>query len=230
MTNVTIIVWGYRLSKKNIDKLKMIQANTNEQKFKFIYYVFPFEDYPKHVDISIEAGQYAWKVISIHSVIKKFHTPVLWLDGGCLLRGNVDYIFNEIHETGFWGVTSYWPIYNWTHKSMLKYYNMSIEYAQTHVDCLGGLVAFDPNHEKGLKLIEKWYECSILRDCIAPKGSSRNNHRHDQSALSVLVHKLDLKNKCIGKRINISIHKDFKVIFKKFDELVEEIRKLNFKT
>jgi hypothetical protein len=32
------------------------------------------------------------------------------------------------------------------------------------------------------------FACSANRDCIAPKGSSRDNHRQDQAALTVLIH------------------------------------------
>lgn len=36
-------------------------------------------------------------------------------------------------------------------------------------------------------LARPWYECSITRQCIAPDGSSRKNHRQDQAALTVLA-------------------------------------------
>lgn len=37
------------------------------------------------------------------------------------------------------------------------------------------------------RLVRPWYECSITRQCIAPDGTSRKNHRQDQSALTVLA-------------------------------------------
>jgi hypothetical protein len=38
-------------------------------------------------------------------------------------------------------------------------------------------------------VIAPWKACALDRDCIAPAGSSRQNHRQDQAVLSYLVHK-----------------------------------------
>lgn len=36
------------------------------------------------------------------------------------------------------------------------------------------------------------------KDCIAPEGSNRDNHRQDQAALSVLAHMYGLQACCEG--------------------------------
>ena len=38
------------------------------------------------------------------------------------------------------------------------------------------------------KIIKPWYECALVKECIAPEGSSRENHRQDQAALTVIMH------------------------------------------
>jgi hypothetical protein len=38
-------------------------------------------------------------------------------------------------------------------------------------------------------VIRPWFECAMDRQCIAPDGSSRKNHRQDQAVLSYLVHR-----------------------------------------
>jgi len=54
------------------------------------------------------------------------------------------------------------------------------------------------------ELARPWYECSITRQCIAPDGSSRKNHRQDQSALTVLAALTG--NNCEG--VNQGIYKN----------------------
>ena len=36
-------------------------------------------------------------------------------------------------------------------------------------------------------VVRPWRQCALVRDCIAPEGSNKTNHRQDQTALSVLV-------------------------------------------
>ena len=42
--------------------------------------------------------------------------------------------------------------------------------------------------KKNQKIIDEWAKFSRNKDVIAPKGSSRKNHRQDQSILNILVH------------------------------------------
>ena len=38
-------------------------------------------------------------------------------------------------------------------------------------------------------IVLPWKTCALAKDCIAPAGSSRKNHRQDQAVLSYLVHR-----------------------------------------
>ena len=42
--------------------------------------------------------------------------------------------------------------------------------------------------KKNEKIINEWAKFSKNKDVIAPKSSSRKNHRQDQSILNILVH------------------------------------------
>jgi hypothetical protein len=39
------------------------------------------------------------------------------------------------------------------------------------------------------EIVLPWRACAMNKNCIAPPGSSRRNHRQDQAVLSFLVHR-----------------------------------------
>eukprot|EP00802_Teleaulax_amphioxeia_P013908 Tamp_13963.p1 GENE.Tamp_13963~~Tamp_13963.p1 ORF type:complete len:237 (+),score=16.65 Tamp_13963:403-1113(+) len=41
------------------------------------------------------------------------------------------------------------------------------------------------------ELFLPWWRCALRENCIAPPGASRDNHRYEQSALSILLHLLN---------------------------------------
>jgi hypothetical protein len=50
-----------------------------------------------------------------------------------------------------------------------------------------GLVGLRYGHAGVRELVREWAACALRKECIAPAGSSRANHRQDQSALSILA-------------------------------------------
>ena len=50
-----------------------------------------------------------------------------------------------------------------------------------------GIVGMVIGDKKNEKIIEEWAKFSENKDVVAPKGSSRKNHRQDQSILNILV-------------------------------------------
>jgi hypothetical protein len=58
------------------------------------------------------------------------------------------------------------------------------------------------------ELINQWKACALTKECIAPAGSSRQNHRQDQAVLSVLAQQYDLTRKIPTKFYGFKIHQD----------------------
>ena len=56
----------------------------------------------------------------------------------------------------------------------------------------GGIVGFSQTNPRSVKMLEEWYSNSIIKEVIAPEGSSRLNHRQDQAILTLLMHKYKL--------------------------------------
>ena len=67
----------------------------------------------------------------------------------------------------------------------------------------------------GKDFLEEWAQLSLNQDIIAPKNSSRKNHRQDQSILTMLIYKNGLHNFITKtyKIFGITIHNDPKKIY-----------------
>jgi len=52
----------------------------------------------------------------------------------------------------------------------------------------GGVVGFCTGSRAVEEVLRPWVACALDAGCISPPGSTRRNHRQDQSALSILAH------------------------------------------
>lgn len=79
------------------------------------------------------------------------------------------------------------------HPGSLDYYGISLDTptsansAQSYaeVDCAATMVTLLPDHGAEA-LMKAWHDCAMTEECIAPKGSDRENSRQDQSSLTIL--------------------------------------------
>jgi hypothetical protein len=131
------------------------------------------------------AGEYAWKAIFVHTVLLE-RGFVLWLDGGGRIVTPTALLntLNWTKKNGFACCGSGDTVKDWTHPGELKYFQADFHYLREQENCDASRAGFTVAIYKDL--IRPWYECSITRQCIAPDGSNRYNHRQDQAALTVL--------------------------------------------
>ena len=94
----------------------------------------------------------------------------------------------------------------WTHKGMLKAMPPTEEFLDKP-NRKGGVVLFDTRRAGVLKLLQCWTDCALDKNCIAPEGSSRKNHRQDQAALTILVYQSEFAN-VEAKLPEIRTHQD----------------------
>ncbi|KAF9936344.1 hypothetical protein BGZ67_002456 [Mortierella alpina] len=120
------------------------------------------------------------------------HQPniVLWLDSGDRISlGFLRWLPSFLLHRGLWTPQSQDTLQTWTHPGLLQYYHDSLDrFAPDETNCNGAAIAFDvDNHTLRDGLLKEWIQCAKTQECIAPKGSNRNNHRQDQAALTYLV-------------------------------------------
>ncbi|KAI8975775.1 hypothetical protein BDF20DRAFT_945290, partial [Mycotypha africana] len=162
--------------------------------------LFDYFKYPRFWDVAINAGEYAWKTGIVHEASKKYTQQsnglLVWLDAGNIITA--DFIRNIPHiihqQGGFWSPRSSKTMTAWTHPGLFEYYGedaatAKVKYSKNH-NCNGAALGFDTNNSTIMdELITPWYECGLNKNCIAPPGSSRKNHRQDQAALTYLAYR-----------------------------------------
>jgi hypothetical protein len=166
-----------------------------------LYHKFDVAAYPSHMNVAINAGEYAWKPVIVASVVDRVraagHTSdVLWADAGTYFQ-TLDCIADRIRESrGLWVRRSSGTMRQWTHPLMFDYLRADpAAYADrpnadaTLIGLATGSAPADARDALYRDVVQPWKACAMTKDCIAPDGSSRRNHRQDQAVLSYLVHR-----------------------------------------
>ena len=167
----------------------------------FLYHKFDFAAYPPHMNVAINAGEYAWKPAIVAAVVDRVraagHTAdVLWADAGTYFH-TLDRIAERIRDSrGLWVRRSSGTMGQWTHPLMFECLQEDrAAYADlpnadaTLIGFATGSAPADAREALYRDVVQPWLACAMNRQCIAPEGSSRRNHRQDQAVLSYLVHR-----------------------------------------
>lgn len=182
--NIVLVVYDLGLSE---DAISDIKKNS-----KLIYRRFAYENYPDYFNIRVNAGEYAWKPVIVKSVMEEFHAPVCWMDAGnYMLDKSFFWIRKFIAGNGFYSPVIEQRIGDKTHPVTLK--NLQ---AGEDISCQKSLsgfcIAADYENVTSRELIFNWGDLAVKKDYIAPEGSSRKNHRQDQSLISILAYQSGL--------------------------------------
>jgi hypothetical protein len=202
--HIHVTIWDLGLS--STERLDI------ETKFpRFIFKDFPYGSVPSYFNIAVDAGQYAWKPVAIENSKNDLYPLILWLDAGNLLKSDLSLVGGIISKQGFFSPYSSGKIKDWTHPKTLSFLQAD-EAISEGPNCNGAIVGFDCENPLALALLASWVSCALNKDCIAPKGSNRDNHRQDQAALSVLAEQHNLNDRGfereLRKPLGILIHQD----------------------
>jgi hypothetical protein len=186
-----LIVYDLGLSNENLKRVKKLLPKTREIK------KLNYNEYPEHVNLSKYNGlfcSYAFKPIIIYNEAHiNNNIPIIWLDCACKISINqLNNIIKEVNINGF-----YCPIGNYektiesielNHPQTLNLLGITHEEhfnnLQTRLACICGV---NYNILTGKTILDDWYKYSLDKNIIMPDGSSRNNHRQDQTVLSALM-------------------------------------------
>jgi hypothetical protein len=171
----------------------------------FIFKVFDYSKYPEWFNINIQAGHYAWKPTIIYNTFLEYTDEIIvWMDAGNVINANLQELEDFIIHNYIYSATSGGTIKEWTHPLTIQYLDcINTENQNRNGACLGfhtkiGLVK---------DFITEFYNCALDKNCIAPEGSSRKNHRQDQSVFTILFYKyLSGQNKTYYSNNNSNYH------------------------
>ena len=150
--------------------------------------VFDYAHYPRWVDIRVQRGQYAWKPIIVGEVAEEVSGLFFWFDSGVYIQRRLSALRAVVLRDGIYTPRSPGGLARWTHPKTLKALGVPDSWRGKSNRC-GGIVAADTRRPHVMNLLQEWRRLALIKDCIAPRGSSRRNHRQDQSLLSILVHR-----------------------------------------
>jgi hypothetical protein len=178
-----VVVYDLGMNPLSMTELKKEFSN-------FSFRRFPFEDYPSYYNIKVDAGAYAWKPAALEES-KPLNGFVIWLDAGDVLTGRLIFLRKTLKIYGFFSPYSIGSIEDWTFPQTIKDFSVSNNLLKAR-NLGANVVAFDSKDSNAVKLIESWISASKNKSLIAPHGSSRSNHRQDQSLLTILAYQADM--------------------------------------
>ena len=105
------------------------------------------------------------------------------MDSGTLINKPLIKIFEIIHNNNIYTFNNADSILQLTHNDTYKYFE-NIDKTKKFITA--GFIGFNYNVGWIKQLIHDWKYYSMIKDCIAPIGSNRSNHRQDLSVISIL--------------------------------------------
>lgn len=172
------------------------------------YHDFDFGRYPVFFDINRDNGSYAWKPAIIWEALCESRGPVCWMDSGNTLVSPLDGIRHSLDKTGFYSPHSPGTLADWTHPGMYAFLGLPQGWMGDERNLNGACIGFDPRNERALALAREWNEYARDKDCIAPEGAGRDNHRYDQALLSVLAYRAGLAGTSEHGYLGFKLHQD----------------------
>lgn len=206
-SNAEIIIFDLGLTKKQVDFIST--------QFKINPKPFPYKDFPEWFDIKQKAGSFGWKPWIILQTAIDCDGILIWMDAGNKVISKLDRTIGVIEKFGFFAMSSSGCIRQWTHPDAIQEminlgFNISDELLNKQnlsAACLG----FNLKNNRTYQLIETWANLALEKKVISPENSSNENHRYDQSVLSIIHHEMKFPNWRrfpSGNKYGFLIHQD----------------------
>lgn len=164
-----------------------LQAKQLQQSFPDVRFeTFDFSSLPDFLQMSNNAGNYGWKPIIVNEVAKSTSGILIWSDAGNVFQKDLSKSLGFTLKDQIFAGRSSGTIAQYTFPSVQEYFAVTPrELGLSQVSA--AYCFFRLNNPVVRELIEEWAVLAHDKDKLAPEGSSRLNHRQDQSLLALLM-------------------------------------------
>lgn len=176
-----VVFYDLGLEQFQINHLKETYDDLEYRKFNFSAY----PNFFKERDEFGKLGAYAWKSAIISEIFFEKKTNIIWLDAGNTISKRQTLLRVALTFYGFYSPISSGRIEDWTYPSVLNDLKTAKKFRKKR-NLTGGIVGLSWGNNSSKNIINSWSEFSLNKDLISPKGSNRENHRQDQSLLSIV--------------------------------------------
>lgn len=203
-----LLVWNLGLSEG--DWMSIQTAHSTHSTHSHIgCVVFDFTKYPDWFDIAKDAGQYAWKPAILKLVAAKHPAElVVWMDAGNLLTDSLRNLERFLRSNALYSSYSVGRIQDWTHPATVAALAPWGSFHAPKLNRNGACLGFNLSAERARLCLEEWATACATKEVIAPVGSSRANHRQDQSVFSILYYKYVGSDAVSNVFLGYTIHND----------------------
>lgn len=161
--------------------------------------VYLFKDESKIPSPPHSELPYAFKPYAFKTLFAKGYETVLWLDSVITAVEDLNPLFEYIETKGSYFYVDGWNCAQWTNDSMLKYFNISRDEAENIPQIYACIIGLCISNNTTKEFHKNWLESipyfkgSWHNHNYSESTDSRcRGHRHDQSAASIIAHKLNI--------------------------------------
>lgn len=209
-----LYIFDLGISKKTKGKLRELQKFMPNLRIR----KFNFENFPKWINVKNSSkGEWAWKGIIVRLVRNELQeynlnsdVILIWNDAGNKVISSMLKLYKYTKAYGFYSPSSDGTIEKWCHSSQIKIIGFPSKLKNKPM-LNGALLSFNLDSQKANYLIDSWANGCLIKNVIAPKGTSRVNHRQDQSLITLFAYMNGLapsKHALSLNRNSILIHQD----------------------
>lgn len=134
---------------------------------------------------------YAFKPYAMRTAFLRGYEKVLWLDTSVWAVKPLTPVFDKIAADGVFFENSGFPVSMWSNDACLKWFGITRKDAESIRMISSGFVGIDIENPIGYELFQRWFKAM---EAGTFKGSW-DDHRHDQTALSIIIAQMGLDNK-----------------------------------